>query len=492
MKDPWILSLVLVVGALLVFAGWLRAAAPFEKTIVVDAAAGAGTVRAFGAKGDGASDDTAAIERAVREMTEGRIEFPRGDYRITRTIEIRLGERGPITLSGRGGTARVTMAGEGPAFRFVGTHKGTADPESFGRGVYERERMPAVEGIEIVGAHPEADGIEFFQVMQPTLSGVLIRDVRHGVRLVTRNRNLLVTGCHIYNCRGVGIFFDRVNVHQAIISGSHISYCKGGGIKIVGSEIRNLQITGNDIEYNFDPAAEESADVWIDSREGTVREGTIVSNTIQAKPSPGGANVRFIGSPAQKDAGLWTIQGNLISSQTVNIHVRHCRGMVISGNTIFSAAERNVLLENSRHIVVAQQSQDRNPDYKGELAGGVTVRECDGVVLNALQIHGAEGGSADAGGAIEVIRSRETSIGECQVFEPKFRGVYVEESRNTRVGNCLIVEREGAARMLAAIEVRGKSPGTVVTGNQTTRGTRGDLVLPAEGVSASGNVGAVR
>ena len=42
------------------------------------------------------------------------------------------------------------------------------------------------------------------------------------------------------------------------------------GIRISKSEIRNIQICGNDIEYNHDPQAEQSADVFFDCREGTV------------------------------------------------------------------------------------------------------------------------------------------------------------------------------------------------------------------------------
>ena len=490
MKEHWVLYLLLTLCFLIASTAYLRAAPAAEKPLLLPRSGALeedGNVRNFGAVGDGKTDDTTAIQHAVDDSRAGRVIFPRGDFRITKTIEIKLSARGPTALSGLGGVGRVTMAGAGPAFRFVGTHPGSADPASFRAGVLDRERMPQVEQLEIVGAHPEADGIEFFQVMQPTLAGVLIRDARHGVHFVTRNRNALLTGCHIYNCRGVGVFFDRVNLHQAIISGCHISYCLGGGIKVLGSEIRNLQITGNDIEYNFDLKAKASADVWIDVTEGSVREGTIVANTIQAKPSPGGANIRFLGSPAQKDVGLWSITGNLISSQNVNVHLQNARGVVLSGNTIFSGHERSIVLEGCRHIVVAQQSLDRNPDYKGEIAGGVTVSDCDGVILNALQLSVAESGSAAAGGAIEVLNSRETSITGCQVFEPKFRGIFVRDSRNTRVSDCTVMERDGPARMLAAIEVVGKSAGTVIQNNHVGQGTRGGIIPPGDPAVNTGN-----
>jgi hypothetical protein len=73
-----------------------------------------------------------------------------------------------------------------PAFRFVGTHTATAAPSGFASKVWERERIPQVDGLEIVGDHEEADGIEFIQTMQATLRGVLVREVRHGVILAIR------------------------------------------------------------------------------------------------------------------------------------------------------------------------------------------------------------------------------------------------------------------------------------------------------------------
>ena len=87
-------------------------------------------------------------------------------------------------------------------------------------------------------------GIELIETMQAVFEGVLIRRVRHGIRLHKRNRNVLISHCHLYFNTGVGIFLDRVNLHQINIAGSHISYNRLGGIRIEGSEVRNLQITG--------------------------------------------------------------------------------------------------------------------------------------------------------------------------------------------------------------------------------------------------------
>ena len=44
------------------------------------------SVKDFGAIGDGQADDTAAIQHAIKDG-EGVVEFPKGVYRITRSLQ---------------------------------------------------------------------------------------------------------------------------------------------------------------------------------------------------------------------------------------------------------------------------------------------------------------------------------------------------------------------------------------------------------------------
>src|SRR5690606_4534888 len=125
------------------------------------------------AKGDGRTDDTNAIQRAVD--AGGRIVFPSGVFRLTRTIRVDLDRTGFVALTGDS-TTRILMAGPGPAFEFVGTHAGSAAPSTFKPDVWERQRTPRVDGLEIVGAHPEADGIAATGTMQLTVTHVVVRE----------------------------------------------------------------------------------------------------------------------------------------------------------------------------------------------------------------------------------------------------------------------------------------------------------------------------
>ncbi|KPL25182.1 MAG: hypothetical protein AMJ75_01860 [Phycisphaerae bacterium SM1_79] len=413
------------------------------------------SVKHYGAIGDGEADDTAAIEAAVK-AGKGAVYFPKGSYRISRTVVLDLNACGRTSLLGTG-TASIIMAGAGPAFHFIGTHEATGDPDSVHDGVWDRQRMPLVSGLEIRGGHPEAVGLRLQKTMQATLTNLLVRRCKIGVHLARRNRNLIIDHCHIYHNTHVGIDFDHVNLHQAIIADSHISYNRIAGIRLWGGEMRNFQIVGNDIEYNHDVEKEGSADILIDMRPdgSSFREGTIVGNTMQARPSPNGANIRFLGGKNLRVGGLLTITGNLIGSQTHNIHLADCRGVTISGNSIYSAAEHSIWLENCANIVVGNNSIDWNPDHKQkQLVDGILVDHCRGVTLSNTIIENSFQGTSQAGGAIDVRASEDVAIVSCQVLDFRFRGITLTDAVRCRVAGCSVIERRQAPAKGASIEVR--------------------------------------
>ncbi|MGC4002101.1 MAG: right-handed parallel beta-helix repeat-containing protein [Pirellulales bacterium] len=319
------------------------------------------------------SDDDVALQKLVDRG--GLIRLTKPEYRLTRPIVVDLAKTGFTCIEG-GTVARVVMTGPGPAFKFVGTHRGSADSKTFDETVWTRERMPGVAGVEIVGAHAEADGIEAAGTMQLTLSRMLIRRCRHGVRLVDRNRNVTIADSHVYQNRGAGVFFDAVNLHQANVTGCHLSYNDGGGVVVVGGEVRNLQITGCDIESNQGKDHPPTANVLIDSTGGTNAEVAVTGCTLQHNHhAAGSANLRVKGLCGVKRKttdelrdGNITITGNVISDTMTNIHLDHARGVVVTGNTFWTGYEHDLLVEHSAHVVIGPNSFERNPRYGGRNA----------------------------------------------------------------------------------------------------------------------------
>jgi hypothetical protein len=173
--------------------------------------------------------------------------------------------------------------------------------------------MPVLSGLEIIGDHPEAGGIEATGTMHVDSSrSELIRETFHAIRLHIRNRNVLIANCHIYKNRGVGVYLDNCNLHQINITGCHISYNEGGGIVSRAGDVRNIQVTGCDIESNMPldrtvaEASPPTANILIDATDGSggtaevAITGCTIQHTHQANDS---ANIRFIGTDAKGELG---------------------------------------------------------------------------------------------------------------------------------------------------------------------------------------------
>jgi polygalacturonase len=427
-------------------------------------------VRLFGATGDGKSDDTAAIRHAIRDG-DGLLEFPKGRYRISASIDIPLGERGPCAITGDAGTATVIMAGAGPAFRLTGKHAGTGDPGSVTAAVWDDQRMPTVRGIAVEGEHPDADGFELRGTLQVILDGVMVRRTRHAIHLLERNRNVIIANCHLYHNTGVGVFMEGLNLHQINITGSHISYNRLGGIRIERSEIRNLQISGNDIEYNnakSHPGLESppSAEIWIDTGTvgASVNEVTIASNTIQATESEGGANIRI--REARDDSrppGLIAITGNVIGSQENNVHLSGCYGVTLVGNTIYSCGNRNLLIEDSRQISVGSNHFRRHTPEFG--TGVRLVRSEDCTITGCTFRDESDVGQANAASLLEIDHCQRISVSGCALSDGVPFAIDANDCNQIIITGCTIAETREPPRASGALRIAGTGRGNRVALN---------------------------
>ncbi|MGC1272726.1 MAG: right-handed parallel beta-helix repeat-containing protein, partial [Planctomycetaceae bacterium] len=433
------LSTVLIV-ALAGVGLWASSPAGRQPAAIGDA----GDVRDFGAVGDGTADDTAAIQRAV-DSGIGSIRFPKGAYRLTKTVVIDLDRVGFTSLVGDG-TASIVMAGPGPAFKFVGTHEGSAAPKTFQDNVWKNQRTPTVDGLEIVGAHPEAVGVEATGTMQFTATRLVVRKALHAVHLTNRNRNVILSNCHLYENRGIGVYYDDVDLHQSNIVGCHISYNGGGGVVSRAGNVRNIHIGTCDIESNHSPDGEPTANVLIDCAGGVAgtAEVAIVGCTIQHNhTSPNSANIRILGLSGEKDGvpvreGNVTIADNVFSDVQTNVHLRDCKGVTIVGNTFWMGFEHDLLVEQCSDVVVGPNNLGHNARYSyGDSASArdaVVFRDCTDCTLTGLHINGVK----DAPAGLLIERGRRFNITGCTILDCDGVGLWLKDVSDSRVSDCLI------------------------------------------------------
>lgn len=388
--------------------------------------------------GDGQADDTAALQKLVD--TQGSVRLPKGRFKLTKTIVVDLAKTGYAAISGDG-TAQVIMAGSGPAFHFVGTHDKSADPWNFKPQVWDAQRAPSVTGIEIVGAHAEAEGIEATGTMQLTLDRVIVRECRHAVHLTKNNRNIILNACHLYHNSGIGVFYDDVNLHQSNIVGCHISYNGGGGVVSRGGNVRNLQIGTCDIEANHDPKGPPAANVELNSTGGSIGEVTITGCTIQhSHKAPGSANIRILGAgtdpslarrggrPTTREGNV-TITGNIFSDVEINLEIHQARGVTITGNTFWEGFTHDLLIEDSSNVLITGNNFDRNPRY---LVNGNGLAEKNGVVLRRVA------DSAFSGNVMVGVHGKEAAVD-------------VEDSTRLRITDNSILDSDGHALRLTRL-----------------------------------------
>jgi hypothetical protein len=440
------------------------------------------SVMNFGAQGNGKTDDVKAIEKAV--LTHGSVSFPKGIYRISRTITIPLSESGFTAISSDG-TARIVMEGAGPAFLFKGTHEGTAAPTTVKPGVWEKERTPMISGIEIIGDHAEADGIEAAGTMQLTLSRVVIRQCRHAVHLTTRNRNVLITDCHFYDNRGIGVFLDQLNLHQINVVGCHISYNAGGGIVSRGGEVRNLHIGTCDIEGNHAVQGAPSANVELNSTGGSIAEVAITGCTLQhTSKAAGSANIRILGAGtdpslarrvgrAHTREGNVTISANVFSDVRTNIEIREARGVTITGNTFWEGFDQDLLAENCEHLLISNNNFDRNPRYavngfKDAENNGIRLIQCSDSSLMGNVISGVWRQRA----AVDIVGGNRLMIVQNHVLDSDGIGLRLEEVNHSLImQNMIRDDRPEGKRSQEPSLLALKGTGNHISGNMLSNPT---------------------
>ncbi|MBP82625.1 MAG: ATP-binding protein [Verrucomicrobiales bacterium] len=387
-------------------------------------------------------DRTEELQRLI-DKSAGNLSLKAGVYRISDSLRFALQQKQSTVIRASDGPVTLIMDGPGAAIEITGSHEGTASPKSFDYPTWN-ERMPIIEGIEIIGNHPEADGISLVRCVQPSITRVAIRWCRHGIHLTDRNRNVIVSDCHLYENSGAGLYLDDVNLHQINVGNSHISYNRAGGIVVRDGNVRNLHITGCDLEGNMpaDDSPTGAANILLDvsgypdDKTRSIAEVAITGCTIQHSSNyggksyealaPGGANIRIIGKEIWPIDSV-TITGNVISDTSVLIDINTATDIAINGNTFFAPNPDFFHATNCKRLNLNGNSfnprQFRRP-------GRLVFEGCEASIISNCTFHALE----EERGAIRLNRCQDMILSNNILSQCK-SGLLIEKSRNITVKN---------------------------------------------------------
>jgi parallel beta-helix repeat protein len=291
-----------------------------------------------------------------------------------------------------------------------------------------------------------------------------------------------VTDCHLYKNRGVGLFLDKVSLHQINVTGSHISYNGGGGVVVRSAGVCNLQISGCDIEANMDPDGPPTANVLIDGA-GVTAEVAITGCTIQhSHKAPDSANIRFIGIDAQgRKWGNVTIEGNVMSDTQFGVDIEKARGVSITGNTFWRAHQYNLRIQESTNVVVGPNVFDRNPAYWDPQTANnsLLLRDCQDCTLTGLHINDTH--KTPAGLVLE--DCRRVNVTGCTILDCENGGLLLKNVSHSRVSNCLIRSDRADRKAWQPLVVTG-GKGNMIVNNLLDAPAR----IDPQSAKSSGNV----
>ncbi len=335
-------------------------------------------IRDFGAKGDGQTDDTAALIAAMDAATRenGTVYFPRGNYMI-HPVKV----PSHITLMGNsswGYSNRKDEAGNG------------LDPEYMGNTV-----LTALSGD--ADAFLDLDGCRGTRIIGLTLDGRWLGKCMHGIYSRHRGveQNNCYEDCRINHFTGCGLKMDWVwvfAIRRCIIidnglhgidvdrgydgwvidnqisanrrmginagpgmvcyTGNRIEWNKEGGI--LCDDTQNVNITGNSFDHNFGPA------IWFKNSRASAASGNMSRNDGSGRTDD--TSCAFLIEDSQGIAltgnTVWCWPHRELAEKGHKADMTPYYGMVlknltdcvVSGNALHQCASKEVIKDEGGHL----------------------------------------------------------------------------------------------------------------------------------------------
>ena len=216
------------------------------------------SAKAFGAKGDGVTDDTIALQKANNYATtiNATLVIGHGDYKVS-NVDITTNTKGSGKILGK-----LTIRADSITISDISIDGGYVSPSQKGQ-----------------------IGLEVYGKSDVTIKNVTVRNcITTGIRGESATR-LLITNCTISGIRGTygdGICFNRSTDCTAAYN--NISDINRIGIvsdtDVLGLKSRNIRAINNTIyNANGSTGGEINGGIWFENTLGGIISGNIITNT---------------------------------------------------------------------------------------------------------------------------------------------------------------------------------------------------------------------
>lgn len=200
----------------------------------------------YGAKGDGITDDTAAIQAAIAAASAaggGIVFFPTGTYKITATLTV---SHDNIALVGADWGAILSWAGAAAGTMVQVTAPGGAGNFRYGIKIAELfingNSIASVVGLDLQSCY----GMLIDHIRIRFVNGICIHDDGIGGAFGAYNH---IRNCHISDSSGVGVQTD--NSEWLEVTGCHFGFFNNAGVgKAIFLQNLNCQIHSNQFDHN--------------------------------------------------------------------------------------------------------------------------------------------------------------------------------------------------------------------------------------------------
>src|SRR5581483_2531739 len=143
------------------------------------------------------------------------------------------------------------------------------------------------------------------------------------------------------------------------------------------------------------------------------------------------------------------------------------RGVVITGNTFWTAYEWNLLAERCSFVTVGPNNFDRNPRYAGEerpdTTDAIAFRDCADCTLTGFTLSRTRTAPA----ALTLERCDRFNVGNLTILDCDGVGLLLKDVTNSRVSGCLIRDDRPGAESFS-LRARG-GRGNMITDNYLAR-----------------------